>query len=178
MLLNLYRLRRKLLSRQSPDYCQVDVDSMEVIRPRSISCEHVALEAFNALGFGEHLKKLGFNGPQLAAATGSIIGRMCRPASERATLHWLQDISGLGELIEYDFGKMNLYKMYSASDQLLKNKDAIERHLYLQEKKLFGFQETITLYDLTNTYFEGQSKRNKFWKSVVIPKKSDQIARW
>ena len=59
---------------------------------------------------------------------------------------------------------MTACKMYSASDQLLKNKDAIERHLYLQEKKLFGFQETITLYDLTNTYFEGQNKRNRFGK--------------
>lgn len=160
----LIQAKKKASEPTEPDYCQVDVDSMELIRPRSISCEHVALEAFNALGLGEHLKKLGFNGPQLAAATGSIIGRMCRPASEQATLHWLQDISGLGELIDYDFGKMNLYKMYSASDQLLKNKDAIERHLYLQEKKLFGFQETITLYDLTNTYFEGQSKRNRFGK--------------
>ncbi len=91
------------------------VDSLELIRPRSIGCEHVALEAFNALGIGEHLKKLGFNGPQSAVAAGSIIGRMCRPASERVTLHWLQDISGLGELMDYDFGKMNLYKMYSAS---------------------------------------------------------------
>jgi transposase len=39
-------------------------------------------------------------------------------------------------------------------------KDA-ENHLYSQEKNLFGFQETRTLYDLTNTYFEGSSKANK-----------------
>jgi transposase len=143
-----------------PDYREVDVDSLELLRPRSVSCEHVALEAFNFLKLGEHFKTLGFNGPQLAAATGTIIGRMCHPASELATHSWLQNVSGLGELIDYDFNKINLYKMYSVSDQLLKNKEAIEKYLHFQEKQLFGFQETITLYDLTNTYFEGQSEAN------------------
>lgn len=144
-----------------PDYKEVDVDSLEMIRPRSVSCEHVALEAFNSLKLGEHFKALGFNGPQLAAAIGTIIGRMCQPGSELATHYWLQEVSGLGELIDYDFEKINLYKMYKISDQLLKNKESIENHLYLQEKNLFGFRETITLYDLTNTYFEGSSKANE-----------------
>lgn len=147
-----------------PDYMEVDVDNLEMLRPRSVGCEHVALEAFNLLRLGEHLKSLGFNGPQLAAATGTILGRMCHPASELATHYWLQNVSGLGELIDYDFNKINLYKMYSISDQLLKNKEAIEKFLYSQEKHLFGFQETITLYDLTNTYFEGQGEANKLGK--------------
>lgn len=144
-----------------PDYREVDIDRLEMLRPRSISCEHVALEAFHSLKLGEHLKTLGFNGPQLAAAIGTIIGRMCHPASELATHYWLQNVSGLGELIDYDFSKTNMYKMYSISDQLLKKKEAIEKYLYLQEKNLFGFQETITLYDLTNTYFEGQGEGNR-----------------
>ena len=143
------------------DYKAVDVNNLEMTMPRSVSCEHVAFEAFNFLKLGEYLKALGFNGPQLAAAIGTIIGRMCWPGSELATHYWLQKVSGLGELIDYDFEKINLYKMYKISDQLLKNKEAIENHLYLQEKNLFGFRETITLYDLTNTYFEGSSKANK-----------------
>jgi len=143
------------------DYRQVDIDSLEMLRPRSVSCEHVALEAFRALELDKQLKKLGFNGPQLATATGTIIGRMNNPGSELATHYWLQNVSGLGELIDYDFNKINLYKMYAISDQLLKNKEAIEKYLYLQEKNLFGFKETITFYDLTNTYFEGSAAANK-----------------
>ena len=50
--------------------------------------------------------------------------------------------------------------MYQISDQLLKHKEVLEAHLYNQEQSLFGFQETITLYDLTNTYFEGSCKSN------------------
>ena len=44
-----------------PDYREVDVDSLEMLRPRSVSCEHVALEAFDFLKLGEELKSLGFN---------------------------------------------------------------------------------------------------------------------
>jgi len=146
------------------DYREVNIDSLEMIRPRSVSCEHVALEAFRSPGFDQYLKKQGFNGPQLAAATGTIIGRMCNPGSKLSTHYWLKNISGLGELIDYDFNKLNLYKMYTVSDQLLKHKEAIEKYLYLQEKQLFGFHETITLYDLTNTYFKDTNLANKLAK--------------
>lgn len=107
------------------DYREVDIDSLEMVRPRSVSCEHVALEAFKSLELDKQLKKLGFNGPQLATAMGTIIGRICNPASELTTHYWLQNISGLGELIDYDFNKSNLYKMYAISDQLLKHKESI-----------------------------------------------------
>ena len=155
---------KNMAEKDQPDYCEIDVDSLEMLRPRSISCEHVALEAFDFLKLGEGLQLLGFNAPQRATAIGIIVGRMCQPGSELATHGWLQNVSGLGELIDYDFNKINLYKMYKISDQLLHNKEAIENHLYSQEKKLFGFQETITLYDLTNTYFEGSSKANTLGK--------------
>lgn len=143
-----------------PEYQEVDIASLEVIRPRSVGKEHVALEALRNLKLDEKLQELGFNGPQLAAALGTIIGRMCLPGSELATHNWLQNVTGLGELTGFDYGKASLYSLYQVSDQLFKHKEAIETHLYNQEKRLFGFQETITLYDLTNTYFEGSCKKN------------------
>jgi len=75
------------------------------------------------------------------------ISKIIEKGSELSTHYWLKNVSGLGELIDYDFNKLNLYKMYTVSDQLLKHKQAIEKYLYLQEKQLFGFHETITLYD-------------------------------
>jgi transposase len=84
------------------------------------------------------------------------------PGSELATHAWLQERSGLGELIDFDFNNLSLYGLYQVSDQLLKKKTAIEEHLYAKQRSLFDLQETITLYDLTNTYFEGQSKANGF----------------
>jgi len=142
------------------DFREVDIDSLEMIRPRSVGSEHVTLEALRFLGLDKKLQELGFNGPQTSAAIGTIIGRACEPGSELATHKWLQERSGLGELIGFDFNNLSLYGFYNVSDLLLKKKAAIEHHLYDQERNLFGLQETITLYDLTNTYFEGQSKAN------------------
>lgn len=142
------------------DYHEVDLDSLDMSRPRSVGSEHITLETLRFLGLDSKLKELGFSGPQTAAAIGTIIGRACKPGSELATHGWLQERSGLGELIDYDFNNLSLYGMYRISDQLLKKKVEIEKHLYEQERNLFQLRETITLYDLTNTYFEGQCKGN------------------
>jgi hypothetical protein len=68
---------------------------------------------------------------------------MAHPGSELATHAWLQQHSGLGDLIDFDFEAMDLNRLYRASDLLFKH------------QAIFGFSPTITLYDLTNTYFEG-----------------------
>ncbi len=146
------------------DYREVNIDSLVMNRPRSIGCEHVTLEALRLLELDTKFSELGFTGPQTALAIGSIIARACHPASERETHRWLQDQSGLGELLDHNFEEVSQYKMYQISDLLLKKKSAIEEHLYCKERNLFSLQETITLYDLTNTYFEGQCLANTLAK--------------
>lgn len=142
------------------DYQTVDVSSVDVLRARSAGVEHVALQTIRQLGLDRKLRELGLNGPQTAAALGNIIGRITAPGSERATDDWLKHQSGLGDLIGYVFEDMNPWQLYRASDRLLKHKGALESFLYARERTLFDFQEVITLYDLTNTYFEGIAAAN------------------
>lgn len=142
------------------DYEPVLVDSLELVRPRRVGVEQLALHAVKQLKLGEKLQALGFNRHQLAAALGNIIARMAFPASELASYHWLQQRSGLGDLINYDFEGMGLDRLYQVSDLLWKHRESLESHLYQQEATLFNFNETITLYDLTNTFFEGDAKTN------------------
>ena len=145
----------------SDAYHNVNIDSLELMRPRSVGPEHVCYEVFSQLQLSRKLKELGFNKHELSAAIGTIIGRMSEPGSELATHYWLQNHSGLGELIGYDYEGMSLTRMYQISDLIYKHKEEIERHLYVRERSLFQFEETITLYDLTNTYFEGSCKFNE-----------------
>ncbi|MCW8178002.1 hypothetical protein D8B25_22385, partial [Verminephrobacter aporrectodeae subsp. tuberculatae] len=80
---------------------------------------------------------------------------MALPCSELATHAWLKDQSALGELLEFDFQAMDLNRLYRASDALYKHREALQEHLFGRARAMFGLGQTITLYDLTNTYFEG-----------------------
>ena len=54
---------------------------------------------------------------------------------------------------------MGAMQLYRASDALMAHREAIERHLFDQAMGLFDLHPTVTLYDLTNTFFEGQAAR-------------------
>lgn len=143
------------------EFMSLSVDSLELVRPRRVGIEHLALHALSQLKLDEKIRALGFNRHQLAAAMGTIVARMAYPASELATHQWLQQRSGLGELIDYDFEGMGLDRLYQVSDLLWKHHAELEAHCYQQELSLFQMNETITLFDLTNTFFEGTAKDNR-----------------
>ena len=136
-------------------YQEVDLDSLELVDPRSVGVEQAALAAMRQCGLQDKLSALGLNRPQIAAAVGNIVARMAQPGSERATHAWLKDTSALGELIGFDFGGMDMNRLYRASDALYKHREALQEHLFGQACAMFALAQTITLYDLTNTYFEG-----------------------
>ncbi len=144
----------------TPDYHNVDINSLDLLRPRSVGAEHVAVETLRQLELDRKLTSLGFTKSQMAAAIALVTGRMVAPGSELYTYGWLQEQTGLGELIEHDFSKMSLMQLYRVSDLLFEHKETLEHFLYQQEQSLFEFEEVITLYDLTNTYFEGEGKGN------------------
>ena len=141
-------------------YHEVDVDSLELIRPRSIGVEHVGLAALGWLELPRILEQAGLNGKQQAAVIGNVIGRMTTPASELATWGWLRERSGLGELLDVDFEAMPLMSLYRASDLLVRHRQSIEAALFSRINNLFSLPTTVTLFDLTNTYFEGEMAGN------------------
>jgi transposase len=143
------------------DYQSVDTDSIQSSDLRSVGVEHIAYDALQSLQLDSKLSSLGLNASEVSAAIGTIIGRMAAPGSERSTHRWLQQESGLGDLIDADFNSCSLSRMYRVSDQLLKHRDALESHLFEHERDLFNLDCTITLYDLTNTFFEGNALENE-----------------
>ena len=52
---------------------------------------------------------------------------------------------------------MSMMRLYRASDALMAKRAAIETHLFEQATELFGLRHTVTLYDLTNTFYEGSA---------------------
>jgi transposase len=165
------RILARLIAREAPpspaesaapdrDYQSVDVDSMSLVRPRSVGVEQLGLWAMERTGMIQHLESLGWTDSQRAVAMGLIIGRMAAPGSELATYRWLSETSALGELLEVDYASKSLMQLYRCSDRLMQHREQIEGHLFNRVAELFGLSCTVTLYDLTNTYFEGTAATN------------------
>jgi len=142
------------------DYHRVNINQIEAHQARSIGGETLALHAVRQLQLDQKLTALGFNKIDSVAALGSIIGRMILPGSELQTHDWLQTHTALGELLDHDYGSTSLTRLYTISDTLLKHQAALEAFLAAEEQTLFDLNRSIVLYDLTNTYFEGQCAKN------------------
>jgi transposase len=146
----------------------VDINSLQNHRVRHIGGEYLGVTFFNRLHLHRCLQTCGFSKRQIEIAMLLIIGRLVHPGSERHLHRWGQHLSGLEELIRSDFNHLSLNSLYKVSDLLFAHKDVIEAHLRAKENDLFSLNETIILYDMTNTYLEGQAACNpkaKFGRS-------------
>ena len=158
-------------SKSEPDYHAIDIESIEQKELRTVGAEHLLLHFASHLGLEKTLRQLGLTEKECALALATIIGRAVFPASERATHTWLQTRSGLGELLDFDFSKTSLNQLYTISDVLLTHKEPLESHLEAAQQEFHGYRSTMVLYDITNTYMEGQAKKNPKAKHGVSKEK-------
>jgi hypothetical protein len=143
------------------NYQHVDVTTLRNSDVKTVGAEHLAFETAKKLNIPEILATCGLSKRDVDSAFASIIGRLLSPGSEVSTSQYLKNNSALDEVIGTDFTQMHKERLYKISDILLKHKNVIEDKLYNQEKSLFALKEIVTLYDLTNTYFEGESRANE-----------------
>lgn len=143
------------------NYQHVDVTTLRNSDVKTVGAEHLAFETAKKLNMPEILATCGLSKRDIDSAFASIIGRLLSPGSEVSTSQYLKNNSALDEVIGTDFTQMHKERLYKISDILLKHKNVIEDKLYNQEKSLFALKEIVTLYDLTNTYFEGESRANE-----------------
>ena len=147
----------------STDYQSVDVNSVSSSEARKIGAEHVVLAQMREYKFDKMLKELGFTENQVNYAKILIAGRLVNPSSERETARWANEDSAILELLQ---AKINVYDtaLHRTAVMLWEQHDKIEQGLSQAAREIFGLKETIILYDLTNTYFEGSKKGSKIAK--------------
>jgi hypothetical protein len=85
--------------------------------------------------------------------------RLIFPVSEHAMPDWIER-TGLGDILGTDLCPLNEEALYRNLDRLHPNREALERELAEREKTLFNLDDTLYLYDLTSTYFEGEARGN------------------
>jgi transposase len=156
------------------DFAKVDLNTIQHENARTIGAEYIAYAAYKKLNLDGLFSSLGFTEKMREAAAAIIISRAVFPASDRATHLWLRHHSGLDELMNTSFSSLSLDQLYRISDRIITHKSTIEKHLASRERELFGLQEKIILYDITNTYFEGKcDKHNKARRGKSKEQRSD-----
>jgi transposase len=96
-----------------------------------------------------------------------LANRLTRPGSEHALAQWLEDfyvcttagsrwmpVWKQSRRVKVDFEQLQLW--YKTLDDLLKEKEGIERQVYLELRNLFSLKPDLVFYDITATYFEGE----------------------
>lgn len=142
----------------------VDADTLTHRNVREIGTEWICQNAWHQLGIEEVLRDNEFSEMEIQLAQTQVIGRAVYPASELATAKWALESSAVMELTGYDPDKMNKDRLYKSALKLHSIKEKLDGHLSAKTNELFDIQDKIILYDLTNTYFEGEKRNSKLAK--------------
>src|SRR4051794_5483362 len=137
----------------------VHTDRVTCEQPRPAGHLHVGLHFWRRLGLDEILESLGFS-PRLVALTCAMtLNRLIRPAAEYAMPDWFRS-TAMADLLGVEFARLPDDPLYRNLDRLHPHRVAIESSLTERERNLFDLGDTVLLYDLTSTYFEGKAERN------------------
>lgn len=151
--------KRLDLTIYDPNNRMVNADTLSHSNVREMGSEWMCYNAWQQLDLDKLLIENGFSEHEIQLAQTQVISRAVNPASELATARWIQENSAVMELTGYDPEKMNKDRLYKSALKLSSVKEKLEHHLSQKTNELFDIQDKIMLYDLTNTYFEGE-KRN------------------
>jgi len=143
----------------SSNIVTVDLDSLEASEAYEVGTVTVGHYFWNELGLPTILENCGLSKRYCTLAEVKVLNSLIDPKSENATPDWVRG-TALGELLDQSFKNLVEDPLYRVSDALLNNKVQVEKELYARERNLFSLGETIVLYDLTSTYFEGAANGN------------------
>lgn len=138
---------------------KVDTDAVEVEEAREAGPVHVGHQMWERLGLGGILGRAGLSDSACTLSEVMTLNRLIDPSSELAMPDWVRR-TALADILGTDFSELNEDHLYRNLDVLHPNREVIERELAERERTLFNLDETIYLYDLTSTYFEGEAKKN------------------
>lgn len=137
----------------------VKVNTIKHKEAKEIGTEWICANTWHQLKLTELFENLGWSEEKVQLAMTQVISRAVYAGSERATSKWIKENSAVCDITGYDVNKITKDKLYQSALDLYQHKATIEKSLSTTTNELFDLQDRIMLYDLTNTYFEG----NKRW---------------
>jgi transposase len=137
------------------------------VRVEGVRCEqsrvagpvHVGCQFWQRLELDGMLEKAGLSEGARRLTLAMTLNRLIHPASELAMPEWIRT-TALADILGVDFSELAEDALYRNLDKLHEHRVAIETALAERERNLFGVDQTVFLYDVTSTYFEGRALSN------------------
>lgn len=142
----------------------VKVNTIKHKEAKEIGTEWICANTWHQLKLSELFENLGWSEEKIQLAMTQVISRAVYSGSELATGKWIKENSAICDITGYDVNKITKDKLYQSALDLYQHKATIENHLSTTTNELFDLQDRIMLYDLTNTYFEGNKRGSQLAK--------------
>ena len=137
----------------------VRIDDVRCEQSREAGPVHVGYQFWQRLGLDKILQSAGLSEGARRLTLAMTLNRLIYPASELAMPEWIR-ATALPDILDVDFDRLNEDALYRNLDKLHTHRVAIESALAERERNLFALDQTIFLYDVTSTYFEGRAMSN------------------
>jgi transposase len=146
-------------SEPHPERVAVRVEGVRCEQSRAAGPVHVGYQFWQRLGLDAILERAGLSQGTRRLTLAMTLNRLIHPASELAMPEWIRT-TALGDILGVDFAELAEDALYRNLDKLHEHRVAIETALAERERNLFALDQTVFLYDVTSTYFEGRAMGN------------------
>lgn len=154
------RTRKRSYFTSPSSIIEVDSDQVDVELAREAGPAHAGHQVWRQLGLDDILRHAELSDRARTVTQAMTLNRLIHPLSEHAMPDWIRR-TALSDILGEDFSELEDESLYRNLDRLYPKRELIERELAEREKTLFNLEDTVYLYDLTSTYFEGQALLNK-----------------
>ena len=150
---------RRNLQEIEEEIVSVNPKKIKVEKARQAGPLHAGIHFWRKVEMDSILETAGLSKKSRILSLAMTMNRLISPSSELAMPGWINR-TALGDIVGVDFSGLNEDSLYRNMDRLHTQRGFIEKCLSEKETALFNLNNTIYLYDLTSTYFEGQCKSN------------------
>ena len=134
----------------------VKVEEVTTEAHREGGAVHVGYQYWKKLGLDEILAEAGLDEHGRMLTCLMTLNRLVFPSSEHAMPGWIRQ-TAMADILGKDLDGLGADTLYRNLDTLHSKRLIIESRLAERERNLFNLDQTVFLYDLTSTYFEGQA---------------------
>jgi len=151
--------RRPGVAASDGERVAVRVDGVRCEESRAAGPVHVGCQFWRRLELDAILERASLSEGARRLTLAMTLNRLIHPTSELAMPEWIRT-TALADILGIDFGDLAEDALYRNLDKLHEHRVAIEKALADRERNLFGLDQTVFLYDVTSTYFEGRALSN------------------